>query len=274
MNGQDFLLGMSFVDEALVQEAAAEKRKTPAWKRWGAIAACAAILLAAAVALPIRDHGSINAEIPQERIQIDLNHVFVNELGQMLDAARLYYPEEDYDTIAWDAADVLAYYGKELTPAYIPSGLTASPRNGGATVIASKSGEIVEDTVWRGFYHDYYADGSPKLTDGVAAVKGFTMTASRVGLLKDCCYVLSEDALQTTEIGGTSVLFGYRSMPYGPYDPQTHEPSGYYDLYTAEFLYDGIEYELIAEQMPLEEIVKVVTSIICGTENVAVTGES
>lgn len=54
MNGQDFLLGMSFVDEALVQEAAAEKRKTPAWKRWGAIAACAAFLLAAAVALPIR----------------------------------------------------------------------------------------------------------------------------------------------------------------------------------------------------------------------------
>lgn len=268
MNGQDLLLGMCYVDEALVQEAAAEKRQLPVWKRWGAVAACAAVLLAAAVSLPIWNHESVTLEMPQETVQIDLDHVFVNELDEMLDAARLYYPEEDYDTISWDAADVLAYYGRDLTPAYIPGGLTASLRNGGAKVIASKSGTIVEDTVWLGFYHDYYADGSPKLTDGVAAVKGFTMTASRVGLLKDCCYVLSEDALQTTDIGGTSVVFGYRAMPYGPYDAQTHEPSGYYDLYTAEFKRDGIEYEIVADQMELEEVVKVVTSIICDTDAV------
>lgn len=273
MNGQDFLLGMSFVDEALVQEAAAEKRKTPAWKRWGAIAACAAFLLAAAVALLVWNHGGINPEIPQEMLRIDLSHVSVNELGQLLDVARRYYPEEDYDTISWDAADVLAYYGKDLTPAYVPSGLTASPCNGGATVISSKSGEIVEDTVWRGFYHDYYADGSPKLTDGVAAVKGFSLAASRVGLLQDCCYVLPENEVQTTEIGGTPVIFGYRSMPYGPYDAQTHEPSGYYDLYTAEFQYDGIQYEIVAEQMELEAVVKVVASVICGTESVVVTDQ-
>lgn len=271
MNGQDLLLGMSFVDEALIQEAASDKRKTPEWKRWSAIAACAVILLAAAVALPIRNRGGIIPEIPQEMIQINLNHVFLNELDQVLDAARKYYPEEDYDTIFWNTEDVRAYYGKELTPAYLPSGLTASPSNGGATVIASKSGAIVEDTVWRGFYHDYYTDGSPRLTDDVAAVKGFTLTASRAGLLHDCCYVLAEDALQSTEIGGTAVVFGYRSMPYGPYDPQTHEPSGYYDLYTAEFRRDGIEYEIVAEQLPLEEVAKVVASVICGTENIAVT---
>lgn len=271
MNGQDFLLGMSYVDEALIQEAAVAKRKAPAWKRWGAVAACAAVLLAAAVAMPLRDHNGGSAEIPQEMIRIDRNDVFVNALDQPADAARRYYPEEDYDTISWDAADVLAYYGRELTPAYIPSGLTASPRNGGATVVASKSGEIAEDTVWRGFYHDYYADGSPKLTDDVAAVKGFFLTASRIGILNDCCYVLSEDALQTSVIGGTSVLFGYRSMPYGPYDPQTHEPSGYYDLYTAEFQQDGISYEIVAEQMPLEELIKVVASVICETDGVVVT---
>lgn len=272
MNGQDFLLGMSYVDEALIQEAAVEKRKAPAWKRWGAIAACAAILLAAAAALPIRDHGGITPDIQQEIIRIDRSRVFVNELDQIADAARRYYPEADYDTISWDAADVLAYYGRELTPAYIPSGLTASPRNGGATVVASKVGELVEDTIGLGFYHAYYEDGSPKLTDDVAAVKGFSLTASKIGILNDCCYVFPEDVLQTTEIGGTLVLFGYRSMPYGPYDPQTHEPAGYYDLYTAEFQHDGISYEIVAEQMPLEELVKVVTSVICGTDDVVVTG--
>lgn len=269
MNGQDLLLGMSDVDEALIQEAAVDKRKAPVWKRWGAIAACAAVL-AAAVALPLRDHGGVNPDTPQEMVRIDRNDVFVNALDQIADAARRYYPEEDYDTIFWDASDVLAYYGWDLTPAYIPSGLTAAAGSGCAIVIASKRGEIVEDTVWRSFYHDYYADGSPKLTDDVAAVKGFSLTASRIGILNDCCYVLSEDVLQTSVIGGTSVLFGYRSMPYGPYDPQTHEPSGYYDLYTAEFQQNGISYEIVAEQMPLEELVKVVASIICETDGVEV----
>lgn len=97
------------------------------------------------------------------------------------------------------------------------------------------------------------------------------LKASKVGLLKDCCYVLPEDTLRTTEIGGTAVVFGHRSMPYGPYDPQTHEPSGYYDLYTAELQCGGTEYKIVAEQMPLEEVVKMVASVICGTENVAVT---
>ena len=40
----------------------------------------------------------------------------------------------------------------------------------------------------------------------------------------------------------------------------------YYDMYVAEFEYDGIEYEIVAEQMEAEEIVKVVSSIIYGEE--------
>ncbi len=51
-----------------------------------------------------------------------------------------------------------------------------------------------------------------------------------------------------------------------PYNPDTHDPAGYYDMYVAEFEYDGIEYEIVAEQMEAEEIVKVVSSIIYGEE--------
>lgn len=53
-------------------------------------------------------------------------------------------------------------------------------------------------------------------------------------------------------------------MAYGPYDPITHEPSGHYDMYVAEFKQDGIEYQIVAEQMEQEELVKVVASILCG----------
>lgn len=112
----------------------------------------------------------------------------------------------------------------------------------------------------------YYEDGSPKLTEHVAAVKGFSITVSKIGLLNDCLYILPENEVKTSDIGGTAVTFGYRSMPYGPYDPDTHEPSGYYDMYVAEFEYDGIEYEIVAEQMEAEEVVKVVSSIIYGEE--------
>ncbi len=95
-----------------------------------------------------------------------------------------------------------------------------------------------------------------------AAVKGFSITASKIGLLSGCIYLLPENEVKTSDIDGTAVTFGYRSMPYGPYDPDTHEPSGYYDMYVAEFEYDGIEYQLVAEQMEAEEVVKVVSSII------------
>ena len=40
----------------------------------------------------------------------------------------------------------------------------------------------------------------------------------------------------------------------------------YYDMYVAEFEYDGIEYQIVAEQMEAEEVVKVVSSIIYGEE--------
>ena len=55
-------------------------------------------------------------------------------------------------------------------------------------------------------------------------------------------------------------------MPYGPYDPDTHEPSGYYDMYVAELECDGIEYQIVAKQMEAEEVVKVVSSILYGEE--------
>ena len=42
-------------------------------------------------------------------------------------------------------------------------------------------------------------------------------------------------------------------MPYGPYDPLTHAPAGHYDMYVAEFSLDGIQYQIVAEQLAFEE---------------------
>ena len=199
-------------------------------------------------------------------IHVSMDNISFNEVGALRDAARIWRNPELYDRIQWDKNAVIEYYGKDLSPAYIPDGLTAANGNGTARVIVDKSGNIVEDTVGLNFYHDYYEDGSPKLTEGVTARKGFSITASKIGILSDCVYLLPENEVKTSDIDGTAVTFGYRSMPYGPYNPDTHEPSGYYDMYVAEFEYDGIEYQIVAEQMEAEEVVKVVSSIIYGEE--------
>lgn len=196
-----------------------------------------------------------------------LSNLHFNEIEGFSDAARIWFDPALYDTdVAWGKDEVTDYYGKDLTPLYIPDGLVAASGNGTAKVILDKNGKVIYDTIWLDFYHDYYEDGSPKLTEDVAALKGFSITVSKIGLLNDCCYILPENEVKTSDIDGTVVTFGYRSMPYGPYNPDTHEPSGYYDMYVAEFEYDGIEYQIVAEQMEAEEVVKVVSSIIYGEE--------
>lgn len=193
---------------------------------------------------------------------ICMRDVFINEIETFVSDARLYYDPAQYDTVYWDETEILSYYGKDLTPPYIPEGLTAAPGNETTTVVIGKDQNIKEDSVGMGFYHAYYEDGSPKLTENIAACRGFSLTVSKIGLIKDYLYILPENEIQVSDINGTEVTFGYRSMPYGPYDAQTHEPSGYYDLYVAEFQFEGIEYEIVTEQLPQEEIVKIVGSII------------
>ena len=197
----------------------------------------------------------------------------ISEVGDKYYEEAANYHCKKHGWIKWSAMaaclTVVLFTALSVLPDYfrhIPDGLTAANGNGTARVIVDKSGNIVEDTVRLNFYHDYYEDGSPKLTEGVTARKGFSITASKIGILSDCIYLLPENEVKTSDIDGTAVTFGYRSMPCGPYNPDTHEPSGYYDMYVAEFEYDGIEYQIVAEQMEAEEVVKVVSSIIYGEE--------
>lgn len=287
MNTKKFSEAISEVDDKYYEEAANYHCKKHGWVKWSAMAACLTVVLFTALfVLPNYFHqqGTTPPDNPNgvivdnptdttddttpatSEIHLSMDNISFNEVEALMDAALLWRDPELYDRIWWDRNAVIGYYGKDLTPVYVPDGLTAANGNGTARVVADKSGNIVEDTVWLGFYHDYNENGNPKLTEGVTARKGFSITVSKIGLLNDCLYILPENEVKTSDINGTAVTFGYRSMPYGPYDPDTHEPSGYYDIYVAEFEHDGIEYEIVAEQTEAEEVVKVVSSIIYGEE--------
>lgn len=288
MNAKLFSEAMSEINDKYYEEAANYHCKKHGWVKWSAMAACLTVVLFTVLSvLPnyFRQQGTTPPDNPNgvivnnptnnpdddttpttSEIHISIDNISFNEVEALMDAAPLWRDPELYDHIWWDRNAVIDYYGKDLTPVCVPDGLTAANGNGTARVIADKSGNIVEDTVWLGFYHDYNEDGTPKLTEGVTARKGFSIIVSKIGLLNDCLYILPENEVKTYDIDKTAVTFGYRSMPYGPYDPDTHEPFGYYDVYVAEFDHDGIEYEIVAEQMEVEEVVKVVSSIIYGKE--------
>lgn len=70
----------------------------------------------------------------------------------------------------------------------------------------------------------------------------------------DCVYVDTNN-LETTYIGDTAVILGSMSTPY--------------KRYTAKFQYGGTHYLMIADQMQLEEVVKVVASIIYESDNIS-----
>lgn len=286
MKGNDLLYGLNFVEEHFIEEVEKESIENKSCffslkKKYGVLAACFVILLILTVTtfsniLQLQSNPSFDSDIADNQndienippitseIRIRMKDVFINEIATSLETARRWYDPELYDEIQWGKEEIISYYGRDLMPAYIPDGLFSANGNGTGRVIIEKSGKIVEDTIWLSFYHSYYEDGSPMLTEDVAATKGFTIKASKIGIINDCLYILPENEVKTSDIGGIDVTFGYRSMEYGPYDPETHVPSGYYDLYVAEFVQDGIEYYIVADQIEIEELVKVVASIIYG----------
>ena len=281
------------VDNHFIQEAAEipeiGKKRTTLWIKLGAWAACFCFLAAGAFmwhfsSIPSHQppHGDTQigigtqpsevqpeGTVSESPIAVRLSDITFNQLSdQRLDASRLWMDPELYEEVFWDEKAVQEYYGRDLVPAYIPEGLLAGSGNGTGTAYIQKSdGKVIEDGMWLNFYHAYYDDGNPRPTEEILAYKGFQLRASRLGIVLGCgLYILPENEVETSDIGGTAVTFGYRPMEYGPYDPETHEPAGSYDLYTAEFEHEGIKYEIVTEQLEKTEIVKIVSSIIFGEE--------
>ena len=208
---------------------------------------------------------------------INWRFVEVNESeGLGMDATRLYMDPALYEVEHWDMDQVREYFGWELAPAYIPEGLTGGGQGVGLTVYRDKAtGELIEDQAGRGFWVDFYEDGSPKSDDDIVIPKGFTVRCSKLGILH--CGLLPVDDERVTQFDRTEVTLTHASLPYGPFDPTQRDPSGlynmpagYYDVYVASFTLDGVEYEVEAQRMELEELIKIVASIISPYEDIIV----
>lgn len=297
MRGNELLYKLELVNPAFLEAAEEQpRRKRAVWLQFGAAAACLCVIAAAVLAfhgagrLPgPNPSGVAPAPVPSQDISpnltaeptapaqpdvltVDMGKIFVNEMAEeQVDACRIAFDPELYDVdVPWDTEDVAQYYGRPLAPSYVPEGLTpTNPEGRTRVVIRKEDSTVVWDTVTFGYYQVFGAweDGTPRLIDERCVFHGFTVAASRVGLT-DCCIYLYDEVKQS-DIAGTPVTIGYCSMSHGPYDPDTHVPAGYYDLYVAEFTLDGIQFKITAEEMELEEVVKAAASIICPNREIA-----
>lgn len=285
MNSKLILDAMNDISDKYYEEVFdyGRTRKKHSFVKWGAIAACAAAIGFTAFSVQlsylnrqgntpsdspggsIPDYSATADDTPltTPELHFSMEDIYLNEVKTTMDTSRRWYDPDLYEDVVWNKETIISYYGKDLTPAYT-AGLTASSENDTATVIADKSGKIVRDDVWLNFYHEQNEDSGEKPTENIFVRQSFTVMVSKIGFLNDCYYLMPENEVQYSDIAGTMVAFGYRSVSYGPFDPETHRSSGYYDMYVAEFEQDQIEYQIVARQMEIEDFVKVVASIICG----------
>ncbi len=297
MNAARFSSALGKVNDKYIMEAAAYQRKRKSSRlKWGAFAACFGLVFTVTtITLPgiLKGLGGVvpppqpdvpgpmvsdglhqpsiePLQPPGERdITINWDNVAVNEsAGKAPDAALLYRDPELYAVDSLDVNGVRDYYGWDLAPAYIPDGLTGGGSGPGGFLCTEKAtGRIVEEQAGRSFWSGFWEDGSPKSDDDLYIPTGFTVRASRLGILH--CALLPVDGERATDFGGVPVTLSHASLPYGPFDPTqkapdglSNMPAGYYDIYVAAFTLDGVAYEIEAQRLELEEVIKITASII------------
>ena len=297
MNAVQFSNALGKVNDKYIMEAITyERKKKSSWLKWGAMAACIGLIFTVTMAaLPgiLRGQGNIvpppEPNIPgpvvssgvdrpsaeplqppsEPKITINWDNVAVNEsAGLAPDFAPLYRDPALYNEEILDTEGVRTYYGWELAPAYIPDDLTGGGNAVSGRIVREKAtGNVVEDQAGRSFWVDFWEDGSPKSNDDIVIPRGFSIRASKQSILH-CC-LLPVDEERTTNFGGVPVTLSHCSMKHGPFDPTrkapdglSNMPAGYYDIYTASFTLDGVEYEVSAQRLELEEVIKITASII------------
>lgn len=195
---------------------------------------------------------------------VPANLIRVNEIVDSIEigAARIDYSEEEYQRVTWTWERVEEYYGRELKVDPLPEDMILNPfcHQQEEVILERATGKIVEDTVWLEYWNDWqdYENGGVKRMVWEGG-RGFTVLVSKLGILQ-CGILVSEEDMEVSIINGVEVLIGHRVL--GTLYNENHEPEFEYDVYQAQFTYDGAEYEVTTNSMTLDELVAVVESLI------------
>lgn len=224
MNGKNMMDGLNFIDRQLVEEAETERlARRPARRTWGVAAACAAVVLTAALALPWVNFGAQSLEQP------DRNEDWNTPIGQPYDellhggaagetvgkpeggglvtnpvdepsldtTMEICLAREDFCAMTWE--ELLAYFGcgEDLLQTALPD-MTAQPLSGEEFGIFRRAeGEV------------YYDVNVICLSDG-SGEKEIRLTLSKVRRPAGVIMDLSGEELKFQSVNGRSLaLFSW-----------------------------------------------------------------
>lgn len=277
MNGKDLLMGLGHVDEAYIQAAEEKTLRKPfgtVLRRYGAMAACFAVLIVATTVFYTRSPvgptppGPVVAlpdisqppEFVSEEVTVDMKQVYFNDaIGSQED---IWYDPEVYTITSLTGQALTDYYQRDLTPLWLPDGLTPSKQNGRAEQVIAADGAIVSDMAVLDFYSGFQDDNLPELYKDTNAAKGLSLSVSRLGILPHWDYVLPEQERQATDIDGIAVTLGVSIRPC--------EPAGTVEVINAEWESGGLHFQLTAQQIERADVVKTIASIITGTADITI----
>lgn len=174
-----------------------------------------------------------------------------------IDRAKLIDPEGGYRR-SYTLDQLIARLGRDPRPGWLPQDLVSPYREEDLLfqVTYSKDGTVFyENNVFT-----YQPEGyNPE--EYIPDLRELHIETAKGRPPFQCGIYLAEEEIKST-IGGVSILAGHCKSGYGPYDAETHTPSGYNDIYFSEFTVDGIGYYVLAQNLTQEEFIRVLISMI------------
>lgn len=252
---------------------------TGKWMKFGAAAACLVIIATAAVLLTpnrpqlvttVPESSSVQKSVPQSaagpEIRTELQNGkyepvvrLKNGVLNFIDSnvpqvsAKMYFDPEKTHEEQWTQEQVESYLGKDVRPGYLPEVFSAAEQDAGTSpqfIIMNNDGTVAYDNI--GYY--YYADSDDP------ASASLEVKASKGKLPRDCVLYRSKEQ-KKSDINGHAIFVGHEKMQDMTV-ADSGEPAETYDLYYAEFLYDGVGYRIVSKKLPQEEFVKVLISMV------------
>lgn len=173
----------------------------------------------------------------------------------LVNSAKLYFDPEKTYMEKWNWEKVIDYLGVNFRPQYIPEDLQ---EYGGD-----------EESLWTVYFnndgsmaHSVFTLWYSEATEEYSPLKRSLVIEVDKGRLPIQCALYLTDTETPSNINGVEVVVGYCSMSYGPYIGEDKTPTGYYDIYIAEFMHNNIGYYIESANLTQEEFVNVLMSIV------------
>lgn len=204
----------------------------------------------------------------QSFVSSDNIAIEINEMTTSIPALRLSKSTLDGWNEEWLSYDELtAYFGRDLRPVTLPAGMQAETDLAQRTYriyTDKETGEVAHDLQQLSFCAGFYPADSEWAGVPIGAYDGgkeITVTVTKAErLFRDYVYWFEDDEVKTSRIYGVEVVIRHR-VEGSKYD-KNHNPTVTWDRYVATFRTDGILYEVVTDNLTVEELITVIKNYV------------